>query len=66
VPEKDSGITIVTPGFLRLARRQGAEVYVWTVNDAQTMKRLVEAGVDGIITDYPDVLVAVLKEMGRR
>jgi glycerophosphoryl diester phosphodiesterase len=40
--------------------RAGAHVHVWTVNEADDMRRLLELGVDGIITDRPDVLNEVL------
>ena len=36
----------------------------WTVNDKSEMKRLIELGVDGIITDYPDRLRSVMAEKG--
>jgi glycerophosphoryl diester phosphodiesterase len=39
-------------------------VHVWTVNDAAQMHRLLDLGVDGIMTDRPDVLKAVLEERG--
>jgi glycerophosphoryl diester phosphodiesterase len=44
------------------ARRQGKQVNVWTVNDAIEMRRMRDLGVDGIITNYPDVLSRVLAE----
>jgi glycerophosphoryl diester phosphodiesterase len=37
---------------------------VWTINDATEMHRLFDLGVDGIMTDRPDVLKAVLSERG--
>ena len=40
----------------------GVAVQVWTINDEAEMRRLVQMGVDGIITDYPDVLKKVLSE----
>ena len=36
------------------------KVHVWTINDQQEMKRLLETGVDGIMTDYPDRLLSLL------
>jgi len=35
----------------------GKELHVWTVNDAETIELLVERGVDGIISDYPNLLM---------
>lgn len=57
-------IRLVTPRFLRTAHRHGIRVHVWTVNDAPTMERLLDLGVDGIVTDQPDVLRAVLEQRG--
>jgi glycerophosphoryl diester phosphodiesterase len=47
------------------AHRRGVAVNVWTVNDRPTMRRLIKAGVDGIITDYPHVLREVVDEARR-
>ncbi|MEX2409323.1 MAG: glycerophosphodiester phosphodiesterase family protein, partial [Rhodovibrionaceae bacterium] len=49
---------------LRDAHRVGLRVVVWTVNDPADMASLIELGVDGIITDYPDRLKAVLADYG--
>jgi glycerophosphoryl diester phosphodiesterase len=48
------------------AHKDGIKVHYWTVNDAETMRRLIAIGADGIITDRPDVAVQVLKEAGLR
>jgi glycerophosphoryl diester phosphodiesterase len=37
-------------------------IQVWTVNDRTSMYRLIDAGVDGIVTDYPDKLREVLRD----
>ena len=55
----------ITPADLREARNLGLEVIVWTVNDPNDMAGLIEDGVDGIITDYPDRLRQVLENKGR-
>ncbi len=47
---------------LREAQALGLKVLVWTVNDAPTMARLIDMGVDGLITDRPDIAVGVLKD----
>ena len=56
----------VTRGMVARAHRLGLKVVPWTVNDAPTMRKLMDDGVDGIITDYPDVLRGVMKERGLR
>jgi glycerophosphoryl diester phosphodiesterase/membrane-associated phospholipid phosphatase len=53
---------VVTPRFVRAAERLGVDVQVWTVNETEQMHRLLDAGVHGIMTDYPDRLVDVLAE----
>lgn len=47
-------------------QQAGFSVVPWTVNDAATMHRLIDLGVDGIITDFPDVLLAILRQRGWR
>ena len=51
---------LVTPAVVRAAHAQGLAVLPWTVNDAEAMRRLQAWGVDGLITDYPDVAVPLL------
>ena len=59
-PENYKGIPIVTRNFVRAAHRQNLRVDVWTIDDEADMRRLLSYGVDGIITDRPDVLARVL------
>jgi glycerophosphoryl diester phosphodiesterase len=51
----------LTPERLAEAKALGLAVIPWTVNDVAEMERLVDAGVDGLITDYPDRLRGVLR-----
>ncbi len=52
----------LTAGSLAHAHALGVEVVVWTVNDEARMHELMDMGIDGIITDYPDRLRAVMRE----
>ena len=54
----------LTPAMLVQARDAGLKVLAWTVNDVDTMGRLIDLGVDGLITDYPDRLRGVMKARG--
>ena len=58
-------VTLVTPQLLRTAHRAGKQVHVWTVDDAATIERLLDLGVDGIFTDRVDTLKDVLVGRGR-
>lgn len=60
VPERSSGITVVTPGAVAAAHQRGVQVHVWTVNDPDDMRRFIDMGVDGLMTDRPDVLMELL------
>ncbi len=61
VSESSGPIRVVTSGFLRAARRVGLPVIVWTVNRTEDMTRLLDLGVDGILTDDPAALHDVLE-----
>jgi glycerophosphoryl diester phosphodiesterase len=50
---------------IALLHRQGCRVHVWNVNDRKTMQTLVRAGVDGIFTDFPQLLTSVLSSYRR-
>lgn len=62
VPEESSGITIITPRFIRASHGRGLRVEAWTINEKDDMRRFIQMGIDGIITDYPDRLIEVLGE----
>lgn len=59
-PERFKGLPVVTPRLVRAARRSDLRVDVWTIDDEADMRRLLGYGVDGIMTDRPDVLARVL------
>jgi len=61
VPVRYKGIPVVDPRFLAAAHRRGLPVHVWTVDDPAEIERLLDLGVDGIMTDRPGVLKEVLK-----
>ena len=60
-PEKYKGVVpVATRRFVREAHERGLRVDVWTIDDEPSMRRLLSFGVDGIMTDRPDVLARVL------
>ncbi len=52
--------TIVTEAYLEFAHNNGIEVWKWTVNEVDEMQRLIDLGLDGIITDFPDKALKLL------
>ncbi|HEV7128057.1 MAG TPA: glycerophosphodiester phosphodiesterase [Ktedonobacterales bacterium] len=59
VPPSYRGIRVVSRPFVTAAHRLGLAVHVWTVDTAATTERLLALGVDGIMTDRPDLLAPV-------
>ncbi len=59
------GLTIVEPGFLTEAHRRSLAVHAWTINDEAEMTRLLDLGVDGLMSDRPSLLKRVLLERGQ-
>ena len=64
VPASYGNVTLVDLPFVEVAHEQGLAVHVWTVEEEEEMERLCGLGVDGIITDRPSALVAVLNRLG--
>jgi glycerophosphoryl diester phosphodiesterase len=62
VPERHRNTRLVTRGTVRTFHRAGVEVHVWTVNSPDDMHRLLDMGVDGIITDRVDLALPLLEE----
>ena len=63
---ESKGIPVMTERFVRESHAKGLHVEPWTVDDPELMKQYIEWGVDGIMTDRPDLMIDVLKEMGLR
>lgn len=63
VPPRHRGVPVLSPRLIRAAHGAGVEVHVWTVNDPGEMRRLLDLGVDGIVTDRVDL---ALREISAR
>lgn len=59
-PKESLGVDIVTPRFIRAAHAKNLKVEAWTLDDPDLMKKYISWGIDGIDTDRPDVMKAVL------
>jgi glycerophosphoryl diester phosphodiesterase len=64
IPHRQGRLTIASRGLVRRAHAAGRPVHVWTVDDPDEMRELLDRGVDGIFTDRTDVLKDVLTERG--
>ena len=60
IPVYQYGLKLVTQRFVNYVQGQGLKIMVWTINDEKTMQELIDLGVDGIITDRPSLLKALL------
>jgi glycerophosphoryl diester phosphodiesterase len=60
VPEYSYGLHLLTKRFIDTAHGLKLKVHAWTINEVSAMQRLLDLGVDGIITDYPDRLISLL------
>lgn len=61
VPASQGRLTIATSQVIRAFHRVGVEIHIWTVNDPSEMRRLLELGVDGIVTDRFDLALDVVE-----
>lgn len=57
-------VKVVTPQRIRSIQNSGRKIHVWTIDDPLVMHELIDWGVDGIITDRPDLLKGVLTSRG--
>ncbi len=60
IPVRQGPIELATPSLIAAAHRHGLQVHLWTIDDPAEMERLLDLGVDGIMTDRPQVLLDVL------
>lgn len=60
IPERHGRLRLLSPRLLEVAHTFGVEVHVWTINDVDRMRELVEMGVDGIVTDRSDLALRAL------
>jgi glycerophosphoryl diester phosphodiesterase len=65
VPVTLRGVRVITDRFVRTCHRRGVEVHAWTIDDPAEMDRLLDLGVDGIMTDVPVTLKDVLSRRGQ-
>lgn len=65
VPVRWRGMTVVDERLVADCHRRGLQVQVWTVNERDEMERLLDLGVDGLMTDRPTLLKELLIERGR-
>ncbi len=65
VPVRQGPVTVVSRDTVATAHRAGAAVHVWTINAEEDMARLIEMGVDGLVSDRADLLKKYLQSIGR-
>ena len=66
IPARYGELDLVTADTLAAAHGFGLEVHVWTVNEEAEMERLLRLGVDGVMSDFPGLLVSVARRLGVR
>jgi glycerophosphoryl diester phosphodiesterase len=62
IPEHLFGIRVLTPAVIAAAHARNCEIHLWTIDSTADMHRFIDAGVDGIITNYPDRLIEILSD----
>jgi len=64
IPPEHYSWKLATPESLAMAHRCGVEVHIWTLNDEPAMREMLELGVDGIISDFPQLALKVAASRG--
>lgn len=64
IPVRGHGTPLADPSLIKVSHDLGLPVHVWTVNDAADMHRLLDLGVDGLMSDWPGLLREVLEQRG--
>ena len=64
IPIKWNGIKVLTRNLIRKAEKNNLLVHVWTINDKNMINKLIDVGVNGIVTDEPELLMEIMKEKG--
>ena len=64
IPTSQWGIPILTKRFIAKAHQEGKLVHIWTIDDENEMYKLIDFGIDGLMTDKPSVLKKALQLKG--
>ncbi len=64
IPTRSGRFQLDSSKYINHAHRMNQQIHYWTIDDPEEMRRLLELGADGIITDRPDLAAEVFKEMG--
>jgi glycerophosphoryl diester phosphodiesterase len=64
IPPTFAGNPLVTEELVEFAHRHGVQVHVWTINEVEEMHRLLDLGVDGVMSDFPGLLQEVVGKRG--
>lgn len=65
IPQRHSGILLASAELMRSAKSRGLQVQLWTINEQPTMRKLLNLGAQGLITDYPDRALQLLNRPTR-
>ncbi|MGH7788708.1 MAG: glycerophosphodiester phosphodiesterase [Candidatus Binatia bacterium] len=65
IPPAFESLELVTAASVAAAHRHGLEMHVWTINDAAEIDRLLDLGVDGVMSDLPGLVASAVRRRGR-